>query len=59
MQARMTALLLTCAEGHEEAGKMLVAPTQAAGTIDVLVLAWLYVSLSFSCAVNVLVYNPS
>jgi len=55
----MTALLLTCAEGHEEAGKMLVAPTQAAGTIDVLVLAWLYVSLSFSCAVNVLVYNPS
>ena len=49
IQSRMTALLLACSEGHEEAGKMLVALTQAAGAIDVLVCAWLYVSLSLLC----------
>ena len=51
----MTALLLACSMGHEEAVKVLVAPTQAAGAIDVLVRAWLYVSLSLSWAINVLV----
>jgi len=43
MQFGLTALLLACAAGHEEAGQILVAPTKAAGTIDVLVCAWLYV----------------
>jgi len=42
----MTALLIACREGHEESGQMLVAPTQAAGAIDVQVCEWLYVSLS-------------
>jgi len=41
-----TALLMACSEGHEEAGEMLVAPTHAAGAIDVRVCELLYVSLS-------------
>jgi len=59
MQSGMTALLLACSMGHEEAVKVLVAPTQAAGAIDVLVRAWLYVSLSLSWPIDVLVYIPS
>ena len=45
-QSGMTALLMACRGGHEEAGEMLVAPTQAAGAIDVQVCEGLYVSLS-------------
>ena len=48
MQSGMTALLLACAAGHEEAGQMLAAPTQAADAIDVLVCAWVYAFFSLS-----------
>ena len=37
MQRGMTALLLACSEGHEEA-KMLVPPTLAAGSLNSAVL---------------------
>ena len=59
MQSGMTALILACAAGDEETGKVLVAPTQAAGAIDVLVRACLYVYLSLSWAIDVLVYSPT
>ena len=32
----MTALALAIAHGHEDAAKMLIAPTQAAGALDVV-----------------------
>ena len=35
MQRGMTALLMACAAAHEEAAKMLVPPTLAAGALDV------------------------
>ena len=48
VQSGMTALLLACAAGCEDSCQILVAPTQAAGAIDVLVCAWLYVFSSLS-----------
>jgi len=59
VQSGMTPLILACAEGDEKTSKMLAAPTQAAGAIDVPVCAWLSVCLSLLWAINVLVYNPS
>ena len=52
IQHGMTALLLACEVGHEEVGTMLAVPTHASGTIDVLVCAWLYVSLSLSICLS-------